>query len=120
MNEYRDCIFCKILAGESPVSLVYQDEICSVFVDIQPVNPGHLLVVPNVHAENLAELDSPTGGHLFQIGQKMAAALYKSDLKCEGVNFFLADDRFAAQVLGDAPCRSDDPADVGALGVPGF
>ena len=43
MNE---CVFCRILAGELPASLVYRDERCAAFMDIRPVNPGHLLVVP--------------------------------------------------------------------------
>ncbi len=92
-----DCIFCKILAGELPASLVYRDETCTAFMDIQPVNPGHVLVIPNTHATNLSELDPAAGGRLFQIGQKMADALYKSGIKCEGVNFFLADGEPAGQ-----------------------
>ncbi|HZS45582.1 MAG TPA: HIT family protein [Blastocatellia bacterium] len=92
-----DCIFCKILLGTLPSSTVYRDNLCSVFLDIQPVNPGHVLVIPNKHSENLAGLDEETGAHLFRIGQRIAKALRQSGIKCEGINFFLADGEAAGQ-----------------------
>ena len=55
------CIFCRIVSGVAPSSLVYQDEHCVAFMDIQPVNPGHMLVVPRRHAANLAELEAEDG-----------------------------------------------------------
>lgn len=97
------CIFCGILAGELPVSEVYQDEVCSAFMDIQPVNPGHLLVIPRAHAGSLAELEPEIGGHTFQVAQRLAAALRDvasmpgAALRCEGVNLFLADGEVAGQ-----------------------
>src|SRR5215203_1477127 len=92
-----DCIFCRILAGDAPGSFVYRDEQCAAFTDVQPVNPGHLLVVPTRHAASLAELDAPTAGRLMQVAQRLAAALRASGLRCEGVNLFLADGAAAFQ-----------------------
>jgi histidine triad (HIT) family protein len=92
-----DCIFCRILAGDAPGSFVYRDEQCAAFMDVQPVNPGHLLVVPTRHAASLAELDAPTAGRLMQVAQRLAAALRASGLRCEGVNLFLADGKAAMQ-----------------------
>ena len=92
-----DCIFCRILAGDAPGSFVYRDEQCAAFMDVQPVNPGHLLVVPTRHAASLAELDPPTAGRLMQVAQRLAAALRASGLRCEGVNLFLADGKAAMQ-----------------------
>jgi histidine triad (HIT) family protein len=91
------CIFCDILAGSQPVSLVYQGEGCTAFMDIRPVNPGHVLVIPNRHAASLAELDPEDGEHIFRVGQRVAAALHQSGLPCDGVNFFLADGKVAGQ-----------------------
>lgn len=91
------CVFCEILAGKLPVSMVYQDEICSAFLDIQPVNPGHVLVIPNQHAPYLADLEEETGAHMFRVAQRLAAALRVSGVQCEGVNFFLADGEAAMQ-----------------------
>ncbi len=55
-----ECIFCRILDGQLPASFVYHDR-CAAFMDIQPVNPGHLLVVPVRHAASLADLDAKCG-----------------------------------------------------------
>jgi histidine triad (HIT) family protein len=97
MSEIIDCVFCKLLSGELEVSLVHQDDLCSAFMDIQPVNPGHLLVVPNRHAAYLADLKEDEGAQMFRVAQRLAAALRKSGVQCEGVNFFLADGEAAMQ-----------------------
>lgn len=91
------CIFCQIIAGNAPASFVYQDDLCVAFMDIRPINPGHLLVIPLVHGASLAELEPATGGHMFGVAQQLAAALRQTDLKCEGINFFLADGAAAGQ-----------------------
>ena len=92
-----DCIFCKILAGHSPVSMVCIEDRVAAFMDIQPVNPGHILIVPRTHASNLAALDPDDGAQLWRTGQQLALALYQTSLKCEAVNFFLADGSAAGQ-----------------------
>ena len=92
-----DCVFCRILSGELPGTFLYRDERCAVFMDIQPVNPGHLLVVPTGHAPYLADLDEQIAGYLMQVAHRMAAALRQSGLRCEGVNLFLADGEAAMQ-----------------------
>jgi histidine triad (HIT) family protein len=92
-----DCIFCRILAGELPATFLHRDERCAAFMDIQPVNAGHLLVIPVRHAPYLADLDAPTAGEMMQLAQRMVAALRASGLPCEGVNLFLADGEAAMQ-----------------------
>ncbi|OQX61989.1 MAG: HIT family protein [Anaerolinea sp. 4484_236] len=92
-----DCVFCRILAGELPSSTIYKDEVCTAILDIQPINDGHVLVIPNEHYPRLADLPPEVGGHLFEVGQRIAAAIPKSGVKCEGVNFFLADGKAAMQ-----------------------
>ena len=92
-----DCVFCKILAGDIPGTFVYQDDVCAALLDIQPVNPGHLLVIPVQHARYLANLDEGTAGHLMRIAHRMAAGLRRSGLRCEGTNLFLADGEAAMQ-----------------------
>jgi len=91
------CIFCEIIGGQAPGSFVYEDEAVVAFMDIQPVNPGHLLVVPRDHVPHLADLDPQVGGHLFRVGQRLAAALRRSDLRCEGINLYVADGEAAGQ-----------------------
>jgi histidine triad (HIT) family protein len=92
-----DCIFCKIISGQLPASFVYRDGVCAAFMDIQPVTPGHTLIVPIQHATHLADLDGTTFAHMAQTAQTVAAALRKSGLQCEGVNLFLADGEAAGQ-----------------------
>jgi histidine triad (HIT) family protein len=92
-----DCIFCRILAGRAPGTFVHRDEHCAAFMDIQPVNAGHLLVVPTRHAASLADLDALTAGRLMQIAHRLTSALRASGIRCEGVNMFLADGEAAMQ-----------------------
>jgi histidine triad (HIT) family protein len=91
------CVFCGILAGELPASVVLEDDLCWAFMDIRPVNPGHVLVVPTHHALSLAELDGESGARMFQIAQRVAQAVRHSGLRCEGINLFLADGQVAGQ-----------------------
>ena len=97
MKEIPDCIICKLLAGELEVSMIYQDDCCSAFLDIQPVNAGHMLVVPKTHARYLAELKEEEGAQMFRVAQRLAAVLRVGVVKCEGINFFLADGKAAGQ-----------------------
>jgi histidine triad (HIT) family protein len=92
-----DCLFCRILAGELPGTFVYRDADCAAFMDIQPVNPGHVLVVPTRHATHLADMDAESAGRLMAGAHRVAAALRASGLRCEGVNLFLADGAAAMQ-----------------------
>lgn len=92
-----DCIFCQILSGAAPASFVYRDDLVAAFMDIQPINPGHLLVVPLAHAADLAALDPETGAQLMRVAQRLAAAVRQSGVRCEGVDLFLADGEAAGQ-----------------------
>jgi histidine triad (HIT) family protein len=96
MNE-ANCPFCGILAGRLESSIVCRDAVCAAFLTIQPINPGHLLVVPDRHAGSLAELEPQTGARMFQMAQRLAAALRRSGLRCDGINLFLADGEAAMQ-----------------------
>ena len=91
------CVFCEIVAGRAPASVVYRDDLCIAFMDITPVNSGHLLVLPIKHATYLADLDPQTGSALFKVAQRLSAALQKSGLKAEGINLLLADGEAAGQ-----------------------
>ncbi len=91
------CIFCEIVAGRSPASVVYRDDSCIAFMDIGPINAGHLLVVPIKHSTSLSDLDPQVGGALFRAAQTLSVAVRKSGLKAEGINILLADGEAAGQ-----------------------
>jgi diadenosine tetraphosphate (Ap4A) HIT family hydrolase len=91
------CIFCQIIAGHSPASVVYRDDHCVGIMDICPVTTGHVLVMPLRHATHLADLEPRVGGALFEAAQKLAAAIRRSGLKAEGISLLLADGEAAGQ-----------------------
>ena len=90
------CVFCEIVAGRRPASFVYTDDDVVAFLDIRPLTPGHLLVIPRAHAAGLAELDEGLGARVFTVAQRLAAGLRRSGF-CAGSNLFLADGVLAGQ-----------------------
>jgi histidine triad (HIT) family protein len=93
------CVFCDIVAGRVPASVVHEDERTVTFLDLQPVATGHLLVAPRRHAADLSELDPEDGAQLFRVGMRAAAALRASTIPTDGINFFLADGEAAGQTV---------------------
>jgi histidine triad (HIT) family protein len=91
------CVFCRIGAGESPASVVYADERVLAFMDIQPVNPGHVLVVPRQHVASVRDLDLELGAQVWQVAMRVARALPRASVRMEGLNLFLADGAAAGQ-----------------------
>jgi histidine triad (HIT) family protein len=70
-----NCIFCKIVAGKAPATILYQDEHVTAFNDIHPVAPTHLLIVPNKHIASVNEIlpeDEAVMGKLFTTARKLA------------------------------------------------
>jgi diadenosine tetraphosphate (Ap4A) HIT family hydrolase len=90
-------VFCGIARGSQPASVVAESDDVLAFCDIQPVHPGHLLVIPRAHAGDLAELPEETGRSMWSLGQRLAGAVRASGLPCDGVNLFLADGAAAGQ-----------------------
>ena len=84
------CVFCAIVAGREPASVVYRDARVCAFMDTSPINPGHVLVVPVAHVTSLDELDETNGAAMFSLAQRVAHALRHSHLRCEGVNLHLS------------------------------
>ncbi|MBW1807972.1 MAG: histidine triad nucleotide-binding protein [Deltaproteobacteria bacterium] len=73
-----DCIFCKIRDGEIPADFVHQDEICLGFLDINPVAPNHVVLIPREHISTINELETrheQSIGHIFTVAAKIAKDL---------------------------------------------
>lgn len=71
----KDCLFCKISAGEIPTEYVYEDDICVAFNDISPQAPSHILIVPRDHIASLDKArnrDQQTLGYLLMIAAEIA------------------------------------------------
>jgi len=68
-----DCLFCRIVAGKIPATVVYEDDHVMAINDVFPRAPFHVLVVPRKHVERLSDLeDEPLGGRLLQAVRKVA------------------------------------------------
>jgi histidine triad (HIT) family protein len=93
----NDCIFCAIVTGVAPASVVLDEPDVLAFMDIRPFTPGHLLVVPKRHASGLAQLEPDDGSAVFEAGRRIATALRASSLSIDGVNLMLADGVAAGQ-----------------------
>ena len=79
------CVFCEIAAGKIQLeSVVYRDSRCIAFLAIGPRNPGHLLIVPLVHADNFLAVPADTMHAMTDVARKLALALKRTDLPCEG------------------------------------
>lgn len=68
-------------------------------MDLSPVTPGHVLVVPKSHAEGLVDLPDDLGVRVWEVGHRVGRALRLSGLRCEGVTLFLADGEAAFQEI---------------------
>ena len=80
-----DCIFCKIIKGDIPSYTIYEDDIVKVFLDVNPMSPGHMLIIPKKHFENLDDIDIDTLTHINKIAKKMHILL-KEKLNIDGMS----------------------------------
>ncbi|MFA6995479.1 MAG: HIT family protein [Patescibacteria group bacterium] len=92
------CIFCKIIAGEIPAYKVYEDDSVLAFLDIQPVNPGHVLVVSKKHYKNLEEIPEDDLKILI-VAVKTIGRLLKDKLGIDGYNASTNNDPAAGQII---------------------
>lgn len=90
-------VFAKILRGELPCHRIYEDDRCLAILDIFPINPGHVLVIPKAQAVTVPELDPEWARHLFSVGARLSQAVRSAAPRCEGVNFWISDGATAGQ-----------------------
>ena len=93
-----DCIFCRILKGEIPAQKVYEDARCFAILDINPVAPGHVLVMPKDHYETWTDLPADLLGDLAKATQKIAVAVKKAT-GSEGFNLLMNNHRCSGQAI---------------------
>jgi len=92
-----DCIFCKIVRREAPASVVREDASTLAFMDIQPMNKGHVLVIPKAHAEYIEDLPPEAVGPILEAAREVSRALRTSGIRCEAVSLYLANGKEAGQ-----------------------
>ncbi len=95
------CIFCAIVKGEIPATKIFEDDLVLAFMDIAPINPGHLLVIPKEHHSSPSTIPEICAGRIFFIASRLGIAL-KRALPADGFNLHLADGSCAGQVVPHA------------------
>ena len=90
------CIFCDIIHGAAEVSVCYEDSAALAFMDIQPVNHGHTLVVPRDHYESLMDLPHDVGMHLFEVAMRLGPVIRKVS-GAEAMNLIVSSGAAAGQ-----------------------
>ena len=82
-------IFSRIIAGELPGNFVWQDDVCVAIMTIQPINPGHVLVIPREEINHWDDLPDALATHLMLVSKKLAKAI-KASFVCERVGVVIA------------------------------
>ena len=96
MSRDPDCIFCKIVAGEIPSFKVFEDDATLAFMDINPANEGHALVIPKEHAVDLYAVPDEALTRTAVTAKKVAAAVART-LNPDGLNLVQCNGAAAAQ-----------------------
>jgi histidine triad (HIT) family protein len=95
-EETMDCVFCKIRDGQIPSVKIYDDERTFAIMDINPLNEGHLLVIPKAHAPTVYEIADDDLGRTAVVAKRIALAL-QAALRPEGLNILQANGAAAFQ-----------------------
>ena len=91
-----DCVFCRLRDGQIPSTRVYEDERTIAFMDINPLNDGHALVIPRVHAATIFEVDEADLGAAIATAKRVANAIRQA-LRPDGLNLLQANGAAAFQ-----------------------
>lgn len=92
----RNCICCLISQGRVSSRMIYDDEKCVAVLEINPANPGHILLFPKEHYIIMPQVPEELIGHLFTVVKHLSQACLKA-LKVEGVNIFCSNGALAGQ-----------------------
>jgi histidine triad (HIT) family protein len=95
-SDHTHCTFCNLIHGAAEVSICHEDADAIAFMDIQPVNNGHVLVVPREHHESLSEVPEALGLHLFRITMQLASAV-RDVSGCDALNIVVNSGAAAGQ-----------------------
>jgi histidine triad (HIT) family protein len=93
-----DCLFCKIVAKEIPSSMVYEDQYTYAFLDINPTNIGHTLVVPKTHCENINDIPEEDLHRIMSTVKQITPAIQKA-VGADGINIIMNNGRAAGQII---------------------
>ncbi|MHC4271833.1 MAG: HIT family protein [Planctomycetota bacterium] len=94
----EDCVFCKMVAEQIPVTKIYEDDVVLAFLDIGPLSDGHTLLIPKEHVEKLGQCPPDLLGQVaFRLGKIAQAVTYA--MQAEGYNVLCNNGRSAGQLV---------------------
>lgn len=110
------CIFCDLIRGAAEVSICYEDSDAIAFLDIQPVNPGHVIVVPRDHYAEVGDVPAELGGRLYQAAMRLIPAVQRAS-GTSAINIIVSSGAAAGQNVMHyhihlIPRRDDDGFEV--------
>ena len=94
----KDCIFCKIAAGEIPSATLYEDGDFRVILDLGPASKGHALIIPKEHYRNLYDIDDEKAAKILPLAKKMINKMTEV-LGCDGYNLVQNNEECAGQTV---------------------
>lgn len=94
----KPCVFCDILNKNAPAAFVHRDESVAAIMDIHPINPGHVLVMPRRHYHHILEMSTEAVAELYSTVHRVAAAVHKA-IQADGLNVGQNNGASAAQIV---------------------
>lgn len=71
MNDLPSCVFCRIVAGREPVSVIFEDEVLMAFMGIRPIRLGECMVIPKRHIDHFTDIDDETSQRIILVAQRI-------------------------------------------------
>jgi histidine triad (HIT) family protein len=93
----KNCIFCKIINKEIPTKIIASSKNAIAFLDINPITPGHTVVIPKKHSDNLSKTSPAILADVFKLVNKVSNKILKSKLKPIGFNYLSNQGEIASQ-----------------------
>lgn len=93
-----NCLFCKFVDGQLDANIIYEDQETMAILDIHPIAPGHLFIIPKFHAENILEVPDGKMGTLFNTVKKVAGIL-KESMNCDGFTIGINHGKVSGQAI---------------------
>jgi histidine triad (HIT) family protein len=90
------CIFCKIVRGEAPASIVYEDEAVMVFLDKRPLNLGHTLVIPKAHYVDIFDIPETLLHKVHKVAKQVSPVIKKAT-NADGISIIQQNGKAAGQ-----------------------
>lgn len=94
----KDCIFCKIISGDLPADKIYEDDVCMAFEALHQVSPGHALIIPKKHSQDILDAKTTEGIEILSAVQKIGTGIMKG-LNAQGFNIGVNTKSAAGQVV---------------------